>query len=275
MENKTIAVLGSSGFLGSVICKFFCNQYKIIPVSRDVLNLNEYDAVSAWLKSQDVNIIINCATAGNKSSSDEVDYQQAKNNLEVFSNFYNNSSRFSKFINIGSGAEFGLHQDIKNIKEEEILASHPEGSYGYSKNLISRLVLEKDNFFTLRIFGCFDPSEPEHRLFKRLSNNDSINLIDREFDYISSWDFCKVLEHYINNHEGLPKDINCVYSDKLLLSSIVKKFIDIHGLSRTVNIVGSSMNYSGSSDKLESLNLNLDGLDAGIKKYKGDGRDCL
>ncbi len=255
-----VAVLGSNGFLGKYICENL--SHDVIPINRSNLNLNDFVSVATWLEKNKPDVIVNCATSGGKTQLGSFNFDDIKNNLGLFLNFYNNSDLIKKFINIGSGAEFDITKNIDSVKEETIVTVSPEDSYGYSKNIISRLVLNKDNFYTLRLFGCFDSSEPEFRLFKKFLSNTDFKLMDRKFDYISAKDFLKVLDYYVVQ-KNLPKDINCVYQEKLYLSEILDKF------DKQYNIVQSNiLNYTGDGSKLASLNVKLEGLDLGIKEYK-------
>lgn len=258
-----VAVLGANGFLGQCILRNLI-QYTLIPVTRKDLDLTNFEQVKSWLIENQPDVIINAAIAGgSKTGLSQQDFFDVQNNLSIFMNFYNNSNYFSKFINIGSGAEFDLSTNIEHAREEDLIRANPKDSYGYSKNLISRLVLEKDNFYTLRLFGCFDRSEPEFRLFKKFLDTQHFCLIDRQFDYISAKDFCRILSHYLDNDQ-LPRDINCVYQDKLWLSDILAKF------NKGFSIIDTNeLHYTGNGEKLNSLNISLDGLELGIKEYTG------
>lgn len=254
-----IAVLGANGFIGKIICKHFESRgYEVHALTRSNIDLTDFTAVSNWLKTVQPDSVVNCATAMNTDVRDVV-YADVQNNLAIFLNFYNNSKYFNKFINVGSGAEFDRSTNIESALETSILTAQPKDSYGFSKNLISRMVLEHDKFYTLRLFGCFHYSEPNFRLFKRVVNGEQTSIIDRQFDYFSAQDFCNVLEHYVNNQVEY-KDINCVYQEKLYLSQILLSI-------RSVTIIEQSMlNYTGNGDRLASLNLPLLGLAESIKE---------
>ena len=255
-----VAILGAGGYLGTFITTFLTQkEYDVVPVTRQQLNLTDFAAVTNWLMMSKLDCVINCATASNISLENK-SYNDVLNNLNIFQNFYNNSDLFGKFINIGSGAEFDRTRSIDNAAEEDILTAQPQDSYGFSKNIISRLSKQNDKFYTLRLFGCFYSSEPDFRLFKKVINGREVKIIDRQFDYISGQDFCTVLDHYLNNSVEY-NDINCVYQEKVKLS---------HTLSmiRPVNIVEeSSINYTGNGDKLAKLDLNLLGLVKSIENY--------
>ena len=199
-----IAVLGANGFIGKIICKHFESRgYEVYALTRSNIDLTDFTAISNWLKTVQPDCVVNCATAMNTDVRDIV-YADVQNNLAIFLNFYNNSKYFNKFINVGSGAEFDRSTNIESALETSILTAQPKDSYGFSKNLISRLVLEHDKFYTLRLFGCFHYSEPDFRLFKRVVNGEHASIIDRQFDYFSAQDFCTVLEYYLNNQVEIP-----------------------------------------------------------------------
>jgi GDP-L-fucose synthase len=256
-----IAVLGANGFIGQVICKHFESRgYEVHALTRSNIDLTDFTAVSNWLKTVQPDSVVNCATAMNTDVYDNV-YKDIRNNVSIFLNFYNNSKYFNKFINVGSGAEFDRTKNIESALETDIMLSMPNDSYGFSKNIISRAVLEHDKFYTLRLFGCFHRSEPNFRLFKRVANGEAVSIIDKQFDYFSAQDFCTVLEHYVNN-QAEHKDINCVYKEKLYLSQVLSKL-------RPVAIIGQdALNYTGNGDRLASLNLPLLGLEESIKENK-------
>jgi GDP-L-fucose synthase len=257
-----IAVLGAAGFLGSYVTNFLQSKnYKVLPVTRQVINLINYQQVTEWLETNRPDVVVNCATAGGKQRMGDTVFEDVQNNINVFLNFYNNDKLFGKFINIGSGAEFDKTKNISLAKEEDIFKECPNDSYGYSKNVISRLCYNRDNFYTLRLFGCFDKSEPDFRLFKKFVNGDALDLIDKQFDYFSARDFCLVLDYYVNNTVHF-KDINCVYKEKLFLSQILKNFKSV-----TIEKI-SNQHYTGDGDKLSSLELPLLGLKKSIEEYK-------
>jgi nucleoside-diphosphate-sugar epimerase len=255
-----VAVLGSSGYLGSYIVNNIQNC-TVYPITRDTIDLTNVDQVRNFLISTTPDVIVNCATSGGKTKMGENNFLDIQNNLSVFLSFYNSSDLVPKFINVGSGAEFDISKNIDLCKEESILESFPKESYGYSKNIISRLCLAKENFFTLRLFGCFDKSEPDFRLFKKLLRGQITSIIDRQFDFFSASDFVRVLELYIFENQ-LPQDINCVYQKKYMLSETLHKF------NKEFIVEGiNANNYTGDSTKLDSLNIELEGLESGINKY--------
>jgi nucleoside-diphosphate-sugar epimerase len=256
-----VAVLGAGGFLGKIICEYLrVNGYTVLPITRLELNLTDFISVRDWLDRNLPDAIINCATSGGKQRMGDALLDDVQNNLTIFLNFYNNCQYFNKFINVGSGAEFDHSSNVDNAKEEDILKVSPKDSYGYAKNVISRLCLNHNKFCTLRLFGCFDSSDPDFRLFKKFLNNEPLDLVDRKFDYFSAQDFCRVIDYYLNNQVE-HRDINCVYKDKLYLSEILNQFKPVEISKTTDN------NYTGDGSRLAKLGIKLAGLTQSIKEY--------
>jgi len=272
-----IAILGSNGFIGSFLKDSLKSPNReIICVTRENLDLTNELSIKQWLLQVKPNIIINCAISLSKTgiineNGDVIDLNKERNNYLIFQSFFNNSELFDKFINIGSGAEFDKALNIENVLEEEILNRYPKDSYGYSKNVISRLSLNKPNFYTLRLFSIYHYTEPPFRLFKNLINcansQQNFTVLDRWQDFISIQDFGKIVEYYIDNSK-LIKDINCVYSEKVKISYLVDKFCELKGISKDIlTIKESSLNYTANGDKLKELNLKLDEHHLGLQEY--------
>lgn len=259
MGNK-IAVLGASGFIG----KFLSENIDAIPISRKDVNLEDFDEIRTFLKKNKLDIVINCAS--NTNTKMEFDLEVYNQNLRLFNNLYILKDEFGKLINFGSGAEFDRRYPINNLKEENVFSCSPFDHYGMSKNIISRIMFPIENFYNLRLFGCFHHSENENRLFKLISSGEPLKLENKYFDYISLDDVLVVVKHYIEG-ESLYRDLNLVYPTKLLLSEIVNEFIKIHNMRNKVIVKNFGNNYTGNGARLSSLNLDLKGLEQGMIDY--------
>lgn len=263
-----IAVLGARGFIGKNLCTRLSASYDVYPVTRDVINLLNPHAVKDFLKTRSFDVILNCAA----TMTNDLTLNDARNNLGMFMNFYNNSKYFGKFINTGSGAEFDRTKDINLKLEEEIFNEMPTDSYGWGQNLKSRLCYDKDNFYTIRIFNCFGKGEPSTRIFPRyLNRTETIRITnDRYFDYFGIQDLCLVVQHCIE-HQWSFKDVNAVYPTKYKISEVLTKFCDLNSIKKEFEIVSTSENnYTGNAEKLKFLNLNLLGLNSELINYNGN-----
>jgi len=262
-----IAVLGAKGYLGSYLHKYFSHEHSVIPVTRETLNLSNYAEVDQWLTQVKPDIIINAITSGGGTKINDINYTDVQTDLSIFFNFYNNL-KCPRYINIGSGAEFDRRKVIHNVKEENILNNTPLESYGFAKNIISRAVLNRENFYTLRLFGCFDSSEPDIRLFKRFLAGKISSIENKFFDYISLSDFAKIVQYYCEEETLVHQDINCVYLEKHLLSNHLTMLSQYHNTNISYNIADKTWGYyTGNGEKLAQLELELQGLEEGLKKY--------
>lgn len=268
-----VAVLGARGFIGSYLCTYLrAMNYEVLPVLRETLDLTNYSEVDKWLTQHTPDVVINAAIVGGGTKVQDRNYEDFKNNLAVFFNFYHSIKSF-RYINIGSGAEFDKSKSLDNVQESMILQQCPADTYGLSKNIISRYVLQKPQFMTLRLFGCFANTEPSFRLFKKFLSGQINWLQDRYFDYFSLADFAKVVEYFCRVESDI-KDLNCVYQEKYKLSEILSKLKNYRNLAIPIYTDGQlHHSYTGSSSLLDSLQKQqefprLEGIEKGLKKYE-------
>lgn len=262
-----IAVLGAKGFVGSSLAQHFTEDNLVIPVTRETIDLLDGTAVREYLRASNFDVVINAAAVMTKPDN----IADTRNNLGIFMNFYNNSSYFGRFINLGSGAEFDRTQNINCASETDIFDVLPADSYGFGQNLKSRLCHDRDNFYTMRIFNCFGSGEIASRIFPKFLNKNPSEVLqinnDRYFDYFSIQDLCTVAEHYVYG-SNLPKDVNCVYQKKYKISEALRLFCQLQNIPEDIYVASASENnYTGSGEVLSSLNLPLTGLEYGFKHY--------
>ena len=266
-----ILVTGAAGFLGSYVSNQL-SKHQVHAATRRQLDLTDLTAVTSVLKQNRYDVVINCAAAGREQLQS---YEHAiyANNFKSFYNLAINDQYYSKLINIGSGAEFDIDQDIDQVDEMEIWNRQPQYSYGQSKNIISRFSVDFPKTTTLRLFGCFDPSESENRLLKRFKAavGNQLPFVleqDRYFDMVSARDFVRVIEAVIDGTVQ-DRDLNIVYDQKYRLSDILMLYSKLHGIDTIFLHVQSSviLNYTGNSDRLARYNLNLDNLEKSLLLY--------
>lgn len=266
-----LLITGANGFLGSYFSKHF-KDYEVTALESKDLDLSKAELVDEYFADKYFDIVLNCAAKGRYSAM-STDGVILSTNISIFVNLYNNRTKFGKLVNIGTGAEFGLSNNISVAKESSIDDVVCRESYGLSKNLITRMIRNIPNFYNVRLFGCFDPSEPSGRLLsgfkEKLSQQGKFQVTnDRYADYVSVKDLALVIENVFNG-TITEKDINVVYKEKYKLSEFLKKFCEVHDKDQSVIEVVSSIgkNYTGSSDLLDKYNIPLQGLEAAFKEY--------
>ena len=90
-------------------------------------------------------------------------------------------------------------------------------------------------------------------------------------DFIYIEDLCKVVDYYIEkiNKKNLPKDMNLCYSNHKSLLDIANKINDLAGKPYTNIVVRESgfyTEYTGDGSRLFNMNIQLLGLDEGLKR---------
>jgi GDP-L-fucose synthase len=265
-----ILLTGSTGFIGRYL-KQHLGHDVIAPSSKDI-NLLDLNSVTEFLKTQKFDAVIHCAVVGRESVY-AINPKIAEDNLRMFYNLALNKEYYDKLINFGSGAEFGLDQDIELAYEDAIDYIVPKESYGFSKNIITRSIRKTPNFFNLRIFACLDPSESSTRFVTKFKNtvaegNKFFIDKDRYIDFITLADI-KIVVEAILAEEIIEQDLNLVYQDKLMASELLTKYCKLHGIDPNLIVVtGHGKNYTGDGTKLARCELPLEGIDATLKRYK-------
>ena len=81
-------------------------------------------------------------------------------------------------------------------------------------------------------------------------------------------DLTNVINHFLNNSISTYKDINMSYIKKYKLSDIANIINELSSHKVDINIENkiSGLNYTGNGEKLNSLGLELKGLEFGIKE---------
>ena len=266
---KKILITGGNGNIAKIITNKLLSSYSIKYPSKIELNVLNINEIENYLNLYDFDILIHTARYGGRRTKKET-ADVVYNNLVMFENLIKFSKKFKMIINLDSAATYDRDTDIFNRKEFEI-NTIPKDYYGFSKYLIYKRSLYYHNIFNFRIFNIFHENEENDRFIKSCfiakKNNTAINIFeDKYFDFMYKDDFLSILEYYLNNIDNiskLEKTINICYNKKYKLSDIAKIILNSEN---NINILEkySKNNYSGDSNKLDSLNIKLNGLEKSL-----------
>jgi GDP-L-fucose synthase len=270
-----ILITGGNGFLARELASYFTsNSHNVITTNRNSLDPTNYENVKAFFEHVEVDALVHTAVKGGRRGHQE-NMKDMLDNLAMFHNLRSFSHKYKVMFNFGSGAEFDRTKNISKAEEPNIFNSLPADYYGLSKNLISRDIIQKcDNAYNLRLFGCFGVNEEPQRLFKAthdrfINGKDAVIHQDRWMDYFYAQDVGKVIEHIFENRaDNIPKDINLCYREKYKLSDYVNKIKNLMNVDLGVIIQDNTYAYSydGNAERLQSLNINLHGLEKGLQE---------
>ena len=269
-----ILITGANGFIGNNLIELLSKNknFNLFKGTRSTIDLYSKDNIEKYLDYNNIDAIIHCAIEGGsrlKVDDDGIFYK----NLLMYENLNTFNFRYKCFINLASGAEFDRSCEIFDIKEEEISNRVPHDYYGLSKNIISKSLLNKNNSLNLRIFGCFYYNELDTRFIKNnikryINKKPMIIHQDKFMDFIYLEDISHIINYYLSNNIKLSSDINMSYIKKYKLSDIANIINNLSNHKVDINIECNdiSLNYCGNGLKLNSLNLNLKGIELGIKE---------
>jgi nucleoside-diphosphate-sugar epimerase len=267
-----ILITGGTGFMGKQLSPLLSEHgHEVTAIGSSDVRLDISEDVNTFFKENTFDVIIHAAVVGGRMHLDDDSIVTYKN-LSMFENVYRHIDRVKMFINIDSGASFGRPSIIEQPKETNFGDVIPKDYYGFSKYCMARTILEHPKGINLRVFGCFGLNEKDDRFFmkniKNYKNHKNIQIYkDRKMDFIYIKDFYQILNTYLNNNYTY-KDLNCVYDKKYYLSEIANYINDLDSYKVEVVKGGEYKMYSycGSGDLLKSLDLNLIGLEGGIRE---------
>ena len=257
VENKQhILITGGNGYIAKSIFDALKDKYNITSITRQDFDLTDSFETLKYFSDKYFDIVIHCAVSGGSRLKTET-WSDMDGNLKMYYNLLNCKHKFGKLIHFGSGAE----------------TNAPESPYGLSKRVIANSILEQDNFYNIKIFGVFDENELDTRFIKgnikRYINKESILIHQDKFmDFIYLEDISHIINYYLSNNIKLSSDINMSYIKKYKLSDIANIINNLSNHKVDINIECNdiSLNYCGNGLKLNSLNLNLKGIELGIKE---------
>ena len=262
-----ILVTGANGFIGKNLVHSL-KDHEVMGIARDDLDLNNRTEVNRFFKYRSFDIVIHCAISGGRlqiSDGPEVLWE----NLSMFYNLLNNKNKFTKLINIASGAELDRSQPI-DLTNQDFKDKYPLDYYGMSKNIISRIVDSEKNMHNIRVFNVFGYNEDEQRMIKSsikkyISKDKIIIHQDKLMDFFYIEDLILLINYYINNN-AFPKDINAVYKTKYHLSEIAEMINNLSDYKVDIKIEqrGLSNSYIGKGMVTEMLPIEFKGLEKGI-----------
>jgi nucleoside-diphosphate-sugar epimerase len=268
-----ILVTGANGFIASNIIKTLelNNTNVVFKATKSSLNLYSLYDVRKFIEDNKIESIIHCAIEGGKRLAID-DKNIVYNNILMVQNLLACKIK-GLFINIASGSEFDRNFDIINIKETEIYNRIPTDYYGFSKNVISKLINTIPNGINLRLFGCFNKNEHITRMIRSNLNNyilkkPMIIHQDKYMDFVYIDDLCNLIVNILNGSLKQIKDINVVYNKKYKLSDITNIINNLDNYKVPIIIENAKMglSYCGDGTTFNNLHLNYKGLEFGIKE---------
>ena len=287
MNQKNIAIFGSTGHIGKNLISFFIknNDFKIFLFSRDIkkfeslkmifsdtMSFNTYDDFG----KNEYDVIINCVGVSNPNAFE-------KNSRSIFeiAEFYDTmvldylkNFPTTLYINLSSGAVFGGEFD-KPVDDSSTYKFDVNGINKGEMYSISKMYLESKhrslpdlNIVDLRIFGFFSRFIDVNagffmsELLQALKNKSEFVTDKKDFvrDYVNPKDFYDLTKNCIANKKI--NDVFDVYSKEIIskfqiLEECFNKFdlkFKLVEKIESISPTGVKKNYYSLSRKAEKIN---------------------
>lgn len=261
-SRKKILLTGASGTVGRILYMHLGPWHEVFTPSSTELNLlDRLSVLDYYRKHGRFDVVIHCAVKG-ANDVYGMDTQVSMDNIEMYLNLVDYNAYYSKFINIGSGAEVGyVPGDLshKVIVEDVITGGIPKYPYGFSKNVIARDIAGRSGrVINLRLWGIISQTRIFRKLWDAVAAGETEFVIDQDryMDYITEDELAKIVQHYVEYDGLLPKDLNMVPMEKSKVSEVIQRYIEDNGLDIKVKVTGEAdTNYFGSGAKLFILGI--------------------
>ena len=255
---KKILLTGGNGFIGKNIQESFLSEkYEIIAPRSFELNLIDADNVDNYFKDKFFDVVIHCAAKpGHRNAKDKTNLFYS--NLRMFENLERQKDKYSKFINIGSGAIYDVSKNITNVEENDLFKTIPADEHGFCKYVEHKLIEKLDSFIDLNIFGIFGKYEDWEIRFISNAICKTIFYLpitirqNRRFSYLFINDLMPILDYFIQNDVEY-KSYNVVPDKNVELLEIAKIIKDISKKDIEIKVSqnGYGLDYTGSNIRLK------------------------
>ena len=256
----TILVTGASGFLARHLVDSLSLRHRVYACSRHDLNLLDSLAVEEFLnRHSEIEFVIHCATTGGRRTTNYDDSRTdvVEQNLRMFSNLLRCLRDDQKMIHFGSGAEYDRNRMPPKVTETFFDQYVPADSYGFSKTIISKIILKTNNVVCLRVFGAYGKDE-DYR-YKFISNaiikamlglpiTIAQNVV---FDYLYIADFVRLVEKLLDC-DWLYRHMNITPTQSVDLASLAEIINEVTGNKAGITVLhpGWNTEYTGDNQRL-------------------------
>ena len=256
-----IFITGAKGFIGSHLNEYIKKnypEYNLFTPSSKELNLIDELTVDNYIQSNNIDIIIHLANKGGDRNS--IDFESiTEYNLRIFFNIIKHEKDVKRIISFGSGAEYGKHNPIIDVKENDYLNLQPLDQYGFYKSITSKYIEKSNNIVQLRIFGAY--GEYEDYRFKFISNAIVKNLlklpivINRNvyFDFLYIDDLINMIDWFIHNQSN-EKIYNVTRGQKIDLLTLSNIINESSSYKSEIKVLNDGLNNEYTSNNNRLLN---------------------
>ncbi len=230
----TITILGSTGFIGSNLVKYFHSQgYEVFVLNK--LDFSDFKKVSDSFEASFV--IINCigsANVGFSYSNTDNDFHSNVGVVRIIlETIKNNKNKDLKFINLSSASVYG-NPKLLPVKESDPIM--PISPYGFHKSIAELLLMEYSQCFglktlSLRIFSAYGNGQKKLLLWdlhEKIQNSKGRIVLhgtgNESRDFIHIEDIAQQISLAIDNAGFSGEAINVANEIEVKISEVVELY---------------------------------------------------
>jgi GDP-L-fucose synthase len=270
-----ILLTGGSGFIGRNIKESYLHEkYKIYAPTRAELDCSDEKSAENYFSKNSFDVILHSASKpGHRNAVDPHGILYANSRMTL--NLLKFQNSWDKFLNMGSGAIYGMEHYRPKMKEEYFGAHIPVDEHGLNKYIFGLLFPHFKNCIDFRIFSVFGKYEEyairfiSNAICKALFDRPITIKQNRRFDFYFIEDLMPVLDYFILN-KGKYSEYNISPDLSVELMDVAKIVRSISGKDLDIVVANDRMGseYSGDNSRLrkEVRNLSLTPLEKSIEK---------
>lgn len=252
-----VLLTGGTGFVGRNLRERLGGHFEILAPGRPELDLLDAAAVRSFLTRNPVDAVVHTATIPGHRNAPLV-RNLGLGNIRMFLNLFRAAADSTRFVVLGSGAEYDVSRDIVKAREDDPLHPVPADETGFSKLVQATVADGRAGFVHLRPFGVYGPHEDweirfvSNALCKALHGLPITLRQNRRLDYVWVDDLCGVVARFLRRESDGHAVFNVTPDETPDLLSLARLARDVAGSDVPIIIArdGIGFEYTGDNRRL-------------------------
>jgi len=254
-----VLLTGGSGFVGRNLAKRLARRFGLLAPPRAELDLLDDASVRAWLSRNPVDAVVHSATVPGHRNAPPA-RALGLDNLRMLLHLVRRTPEGTRFVVLGSGAEYDASRDVVRAREDDPAHPVPRDETGLSKLVLAAVAEGRPGFVHLRPFGVFGPGEDweirflSNALCKALHGLPITLRQNRRLDYVWVDDLCEVVERFLLRGGGSRTVYNVTPDSTPDLLSLARLARETAGADVPIVVgrEGTGLEYTGDNALLKA-----------------------
>ncbi len=252
-----VLLTGGTGFVGRNLRERLGRRFEVLAPRRPELDLLDATAVRSYLARNAVDAVVHAATTPGHRNAPLVQ-DLGLRNIRMFLNLFRAAAASTRFVVLGSGAEYDVSRNIVKAREDDPSHPVPTDETGFSKLVQSTVADGHAGFVHLRPFGVYGPHEDweirfvSNALCKALHGLPITLRQNRRLDYVWVDDLCGVVARFLLRESDGHAVFNVTPDETPDLLSLARLARDVAGSDVPIIVArdGIGFEYTGDNRRL-------------------------